>query len=71
MTFCCSGLYLENEMLYGFHVIDFFASYDSRKNLIYIKTKLDHFRYSTNLEDWWTLTPCKDPRAADFERCPP
>ena len=71
MTFCCFALYLENETSYEFHVIDFFASYDQRKNLICIKTKLEHFHYSTNLEDGWTLTPCNNPRAADFEWCPP
>ena len=33
MTFCCFGLYLENETLYGFHVIDVFAPYkDLRGN---------------------------------------
>ena len=71
MTFNCFGLYLENEMVYGFYVIYFFAPYDPRKNLICITTKLFHFHYSTNLEDGWTLTPCNDPRAADFEWCPP
>ena len=72
MTFCCFALYLENETSYEFfYVIDFFASYDQRKNLICIKTKLEHFHYSTNLEDGWTLTPCNNPRAADFEWCPP
>ena len=60
MTFRCFGLYLENETSYGFHVIDFFAPYDPRKNLICITTKLNHFHYSTNLEDGWTLTPCND-----------
>ena len=38
-------------MLHGFHVIVFFAPYDPRKNLICITTKLNHFHYSTNLED--------------------
>ena len=33
MTFFCFGLYLENETPYGFHVMDFFAPYDPRKNL--------------------------------------
>ena len=27
---------------------------------------LNHFDYSTNLEGGWILTPCNDPRAADF-----
>ena len=52
MTFCCFGLYLENETSYEFHVIDIFASYDPRiKNLTCITTLLEHFQYSTNLED--------------------
>ena len=71
MTFCCFGLYLENETSYGFHVIDYFAPYDPNKNLICITTKLNHFHHSTYLEDGWTLTPCNDPRVADFEWCPP
>ena len=66
MTFCCFGLYLENETSYGFHVIDFFAPYDPRKNLICITTKLNHFHYSTNLEDRWSLTPCNDPPCSWF-----
>ena len=66
MTFCCFGLYLENETSYGFHVIYFFAPYDLRKNLICITTKLNHFHYSTDLEDGWTLTPCNDPLCSWF-----
>ena len=61
MTFSCFGLYLENEASYGFHVIDFFAPYDPRKNLICITTRLNHFHYSTNLEDGRTLTPLTTP----------
>ena len=38
MTFCYFDLYLENEALYQFHVIEFFAPYDPRKNLTCIKT---------------------------------
>ena len=30
MTFCYFDLYLENEALYKFHVIEFFAPYDPR-----------------------------------------
>ena len=72
MTFCCCfGLYLENETSYELHVTDIFASYDPRKNLICITTELEHFHYSTNLKDGWTLTPYNDPRAANFEWCPP
>ena len=52
------------------NVIDFFAPYDPRKNLICIRTKLNHFYHSTNLEDGWTLIPFNDSRAADFEWCP-
>ena len=57
MTFFCFGLYVKNEMSYGFYVTDFYAPYDPRKNLICITTKSNHFHYSTNLEDGWTLTP--------------
>ena len=63
MTFCCFNLYLENETLYEFHVMDFLTPYDPRKSLIYITNKLP----STNLDDGWSLAPCNDPRAADFE----
>ena len=28
-------LYLDNEIFYGYHVIDFFTPYDERKNLRY------------------------------------
>ena len=38
MTLCNFDLYLENEALYKFHVIELFAPYDPRKSLTCITT---------------------------------
>ena len=56
MTFCYFDLYLKNETLYEFHVIDFFAPYDPRKNSTCIATLLKHVDYISD-----SFTPTCDP----------
>ena len=45
MTFSYFDLYLKNETLYEFCVIEFFAPYDPRKNLTCITTLSKHVDY--------------------------
>ena len=45
MTFNYFDLYLKNETLYEFRVIEFFAPYDPRKNLTCTLTLSKHVDY--------------------------
>ena len=50
MTFSYFNLYLKNETLYEFRVIEFFASYDPRKSLTCITTLSKHVDYFSAMQ---------------------
>ena len=63
MTFCCFDLYLDNETLYEFHRVEFFAPYDPRTNLTCITTL-------SNNADYFTILADSD-KISDLIMCPP